>query len=81
MAVDIFKVKNRNDDLIESFVHAEDAAQCVARHSIGARIEWRNKVLWREGYEKQFASESFDNVAQVVYERQNAYAVISAIPA
>ena len=46
--------------------YAEDAAGFVAFLGDGTTVQYRGKVVWTEGKEKQPAGESYDFAAEVI---------------
>lgn len=48
---------------------AEDAAGFVAFLGADSEVRYGGKVVWREGKEKQFAVESYDEAAEVMRTR------------
>ena len=66
------KVYDARGNFLASCVEPEAAAAIIAMEANGATI--RNghaacNALWREGFEAQHAGESFDFVAQTIYQR------------
>jgi hypothetical protein len=56
--------------------YIEDAACLVAFLGKGAVIKFYHSfVMWKEGYEKQSASESYDYVAEVAEKRFKEYSL------
>ncbi len=65
-----WKVYNPQGVYVASCKHPEDAACLIVLYGTEAKIKWgHNKVVWHEGHEDQFASESYDHVAAVARRR------------
>lgn len=59
----------RDGEYVASCKYAEDAA-CLAGMSEGTVVKYRHRqVIWREGVEDFFASESWDGAAEVMSSR------------
>lgn len=73
MNFNFFVSHPRVNEILSGFRYAEDAAMHVSCLGDGATIKNRNgKILWTEGKEKQPAGESYDYVAEIVFERAGA---------
>jgi hypothetical protein len=65
-----FKVYAPGRGYVASCKYVEDAAAIVSLHGAGTTIRFAHRqILWHEGHEAFEASESYDRVAQVVYQR------------
>jgi hypothetical protein len=67
-----FKVYNPQGEYVASCKHVEDAAMLVGNYGEGAKIrDGMNgkRVVWHEGKESVSASDSYDEVYSVVWER------------
>ena len=64
-----FKVYNPQGEYIASCKHIVDAAAIVSIYGDGARIKDGGRIVWAEGREEFSAGESYDQVAEVVWER------------
>lgn len=64
-----FHVRDQGDEIIAILKTPEDAAMLIGCLGDGCRIQHNGKNVWIEGEEQMPASESYDNVAEVVYER------------
>lgn len=67
-----FQVFDQMNDLIAAFKTPEDAAMLLGCLGSGYFIRYNGKNVWCEGQEDQPAGESYDHVAEVVYERIGA---------
>jgi len=66
----IWKVYSRTGEYVAACKYGEDAAAVVATYAEGATIRYgHRRVVWTEGAETFPAGESYDGVAQVIYER------------
>lgn len=64
-----FHVRDQGDEIIAILKTPEDAAMLIGCLGDGYRIQHNGKDVWIEGAELQPAGESYDNVAEIVYER------------
>lgn len=67
-----FKVRTEGGELIAKVSDPITAAMIVGGFGNGFTIESRGRTLWTEGAETQPASESYDNVNEVVKSRLKA---------
>lgn len=64
-----YKVYSAEGEYIAACKFAEDAAAIVASYEGGTIRDGHRKVVWHEGHEAETAGNSYDAVAQTVYER------------
>ena len=65
-----YKVYSPDGEFIAACKYPEDAAAVVALQNSGT-VRWRHrKIIWREGKEECFASESYDGAAQIMRSRR-----------
>ena len=67
-----FHVYDQCNELIAAFKTPEDAAMLLGCLGSGYFIRHNGKNVWCEGQEDQSAAESYDHVAETVYERIGA---------
>lgn len=69
-----YKVYSKHGEYLASCKYAEDAAAIVALNGEGSTIRLGHTIiLWTEGKETCPAYESYDTVASVVDEREQAH--------
>lgn len=64
-----YHVCDNCDEVIAILKNPEDAAMLISYLGDGYRIQHNGKNVWVEGVESQQAGESYEYVAEIVYER------------
>lgn len=71
-----FKLYDPDGSYVAAFKYPEDAAVLLGVYGAGAKLRdrWSNsRVVWREGEELTGAADSYDTVAEIVWQRVQAY--------